>query len=103
VVFRNADNRAVTVPDHGGTDIARGTMRSIARQAGVDPEQLFGDKKRSRGRARDPQDLLRDGNPPPGTRGSQPDQSRQPGRESHRGRGQQGHRDGGRRGRGRGD
>ncbi|MEV0286080.1 type II toxin-antitoxin system HicA family toxin [Kribbella sp. NPDC050820] len=44
VVFRR-DRRTVVVPNHGGKDLKPGTMRSIAKQAGVSPEDLFGTGK----------------------------------------------------------
>lgn len=93
VVFRNGEGRSLTVPDHGGSDIAKGTMRSIARQAGVDPDDLFGDRPRRGGREREPMDLLQEGNPPPTAR------------MARSGRGQQKHHHTGReeRGRNRGD
>jgi predicted RNA binding protein YcfA (HicA-like mRNA interferase family) len=92
VVFKNKSGKSVTVPNHGGTDIAKGTMRSIAKQAGVDPEKLYGDQKDSAAQ-RNPMDLLREGNPPPGSRGPRasqedPSQRRQGGRRGRdRGRG----------------
>jgi predicted RNA binding protein YcfA (HicA-like mRNA interferase family) len=91
VVFKNKAGRSVTVPNHGGSGIAKGTMRSIAKQAGVDPEKLYGDQPDSRGR--NPMDLLREGNPPPGSRGTRAGhegkaQPRQAGRsDRNRGRG----------------
>jgi predicted RNA binding protein YcfA (HicA-like mRNA interferase family) len=39
------NGRTIVVPDHGSKDIAAGTMRNIARQAGVSPEDLFGSGK----------------------------------------------------------
>jgi predicted RNA binding protein YcfA (HicA-like mRNA interferase family) len=39
------NGRTVAVPDHGSKDIAAGTMRNIARQAGMSPEDLFGTGK----------------------------------------------------------
>jgi predicted RNA binding protein YcfA (HicA-like mRNA interferase family) len=44
VMFRR-ESRTVTVPNHGGKDLKPGTMRSIAKQAGVSPEDLFGTGK----------------------------------------------------------
>jgi predicted RNA binding protein YcfA (HicA-like mRNA interferase family) len=92
VVFKNKAGKSVTVPNHGGSGIAKGTMRSIAKQAGVDPEKLYGGQKDSgTQQQRDPMELLKEGNPPPGSRGAQSGQGSTPPR-----------RQGGRRGRGRG-
>ncbi|GAB2667381.1 type II toxin-antitoxin system HicA family toxin [Kribbella swartbergensis] len=44
VMFRKAD-KTIVVPNHGGQDLKPGTMRSIAKQAGMSPEDLFGTGK----------------------------------------------------------
>jgi len=44
VMFRRED-RTIVVPNHGGKDLKPGTMRNIAKQAGISPEDLFGTGK----------------------------------------------------------
>lgn len=40
VTFEHADGRKVTVPNHPGTDLGRGIVRSILRQIGVTWEDI---------------------------------------------------------------
>jgi predicted RNA binding protein YcfA (HicA-like mRNA interferase family) len=40
VVYRHADGRTTTVPDHSGRDLARPLLREILREIEVTPEEL---------------------------------------------------------------
>ena len=40
VYFMDAGGRKITVPDHAGKDIARGLLRSILDEAGIDPDDV---------------------------------------------------------------
>ncbi|PAY20547.1 hypothetical protein CKO51_05745 [Rhodopirellula sp. SM50] len=42
VVMRNdSTGRSVTIPDHGNKPIRKGTLNSILRQSGVDPDAFW--------------------------------------------------------------
>ncbi|MEV6281122.1 type II toxin-antitoxin system HicA family toxin [Kribbella sp. NPDC051770] len=88
VIFTNG-SKSVTVPNHNGADVSKGVLRRILDETGLTAEELF-DKRRGR----EPMELLREGNPPPGSRGTKSAQSSKPAKDRGGGRG---------RGRGRGD
>jgi predicted RNA binding protein YcfA (HicA-like mRNA interferase family) len=83
VIFTKGSS-SLTVPNHGGTDVSKGVLRSILNEVGMTPEELF-----SKRRGREPMELLQEGNPPPGSRGKQSGQGSKPaqGRDGTRGRG----------------
>jgi predicted RNA binding protein YcfA (HicA-like mRNA interferase family) len=86
VIFTKGSS-SITVPNHAGTDVSKGVLREILKEVGMTPDELFGKR-----RSREPMDLLREGNPPPGSRGPQSTQATRPahdrGGEPDRGRGQ---------------
>jgi predicted RNA binding protein YcfA (HicA-like mRNA interferase family) len=53
-IFKGPGGKTVVVPDHGGKDVAAGTMRNIAKQAGLTPEELYGDQQKGAAREVDP-------------------------------------------------
>ncbi|GAB2606407.1 type II toxin-antitoxin system HicA family toxin [Kribbella endophytica] len=83
VIFTKGSS-SLTVPNHAGTDVSKGVMREILKEVGMTPEQLF-----SKRAGRDAMELLQEGNPPPGRRGTQSGQDSKPaqGQTGRRGRG----------------
>ncbi len=75
---------SITVPNHAGIDVSKGVMREILKEVGMTPKELF-DKRAGR----DAMELLQEGNPPPGRRGTQSGQESRPaqGQSGRRGRG----------------
>lgn len=88
VIFTKGSS-SLTVPNHAGTDVSKGVMREILKEVGLTPDELF-----SKRAGRDPMELLQEGNPRPGSRGTQSGQDSKPAQSQSGRRG---------RGRGRGD
>ncbi|TDD56886.1 type II toxin-antitoxin system HicA family toxin [Kribbella antibiotica] len=61
IVYKNAQGKSVTVPKHD--EIKTGTWGSIEKQAG-----LKANPQPTSQPAKDPMELLRQGNPPPGSK-----------------------------------
>lgn len=41
VRFKHAEGRGTTVPNHSGEEVARGTLRAIIRDVGVDVDEFM--------------------------------------------------------------
>jgi predicted RNA binding protein YcfA (HicA-like mRNA interferase family) len=53
------NGKTIVVPDHGSKEVAAGTMRNIAKQAGKTPEELFGAEQKGRARELTPEEVNR--------------------------------------------
>jgi predicted RNA binding protein YcfA (HicA-like mRNA interferase family) len=53
------NGKTIVVPDHGSKEVAAGTMRNIAKQAGKTPEDLFGAEQKGRARELTPEEVNR--------------------------------------------
>jgi predicted RNA binding protein YcfA (HicA-like mRNA interferase family) len=49
--------KTIVVPDHGGKDVKTGTMRNIAKQAGMKPEDLYGFQQKGAARQLTPTEV----------------------------------------------
>ncbi|TDO52584.1 putative RNA binding protein YcfA (HicA-like mRNA interferase family) [Kribbella sp. VKM Ac-2527] len=53
------NGKTIVVPDHGSKEVAAGTMRNIAKQAGKTPEDLYGTEQKGRARELTPEEVNR--------------------------------------------